>query len=126
VTKMDNELRQQLVRTIFDGASLEDVAKPIASSQLDLSEVYVERRGFRYRWSPAHRGGPYPLHRVVAKLIDVPHHDFPLPFTTVDGRAIVRASEGEGEIDAWSWIEARGDLIAIAESIEATLGSVGP
>jgi hypothetical protein len=41
--------------------------------------VYVERRIDLYRWSPAHRGGPYPLMRVTARFLQTDYHALVLP-----------------------------------------------
>jgi len=47
--------------------------------------VYVERRPGGFRWSPAHRGGPYPLLRTAAVVLGVDHHRLVLPFRPVPG-----------------------------------------
>jgi hypothetical protein len=84
--------------------------------------IYVERLGDRYRWSPSHRGGPYPLHRVVGRIIDVPYTSFALPFVTVDDRAVVRP-EDEAVADGWTWLDDAGhDVTVLHQRIEAMLG----
>jgi hypothetical protein len=63
----------QLPLAISHGAQLGVVADQIASATyaIDAPLIYVERRGTSFRWSPAHRGGPYPLLRTTAKMLGV-------------------------------------------------------
>lgn len=71
---------------VLRGSSLREVASAIAHATATHCPliVYVEQRGADYRWSPAHRGGPYPLLRTVAKMLGVDHHQLVLPFRQVD------------------------------------------
>ena len=63
------------------GARLDEIATAVAAASGKVRLIYVERRGAdKYRWSPAHRGGPYPLLRETARLLGVSHHGFVLPF----------------------------------------------
>ncbi|HEY5519017.1 MAG TPA: hypothetical protein VIK08_00015 [Candidatus Limnocylindrales bacterium] len=55
-------------------STLPAVAQAIADASRPRSLFYVERFGHHCRWSPAHRGGPYPLLRETAKLLDVDYH----------------------------------------------------
>ena len=55
-------------------STLPAVARAIAEASGPRSLFYVERFGDRYRWSPAHRGGPYPLLRETAKLLAADPH----------------------------------------------------
>ena len=48
-----------------DWSPLEEVAIAVSVATEHENELYLERRGDRYRWSLVHRGGPYPL-------VDVP------------------------------------------------------
>jgi len=90
---MDEDRRRWLIATLVAGCSLRDAAEAIAGHARADSYVYVEERTDGYRWSPTHRGGPYPLHREVALVIDVPYNVFMLPFETIDGSAVVRAED---------------------------------
>ena len=88
--------RARLARAISSSAPLDLVAEGIAAAtEYPPLLVYVERRGRLYRWSPAHRGGPYPLLRVWARFLQVDHHSLVLPFRTVDGVCIVTANDDD-------------------------------
>ena len=64
--------RSQLIQSTRDWSSLEEVALAVSVATECESEIYVERRGKdRYRWSPVHRGGPYPLLRIIARFLQV-------------------------------------------------------
>jgi hypothetical protein len=58
----------------------------VAYSSTYGEPVYVERvEDDLYRWSPAHRGGMYPLARVLARFLKCDHHDITIGFVTVEG-----------------------------------------
>lgn len=120
---MEDARRRWLTNSIMAECSLEHVAEAIATHARPGREVYVERRGAGYRWSPAHAGGSYPLHREVALTIDVDYHRFVLPFVTVDGRAIVKAGLAEGDVVAASFIEPTTDALENMERIRSALGN---
>jgi hypothetical protein len=62
----------------------------VAYSSTYGEPAYVERvEGDLYRWSPAHRGGPYPLGRVVARFLKCDYHDITIGFVTVAGFAVI-------------------------------------
>ena len=77
------------------GASLAVICESVSRASAVTPLHYVERHGGLYRWSPAHRGGPYPLLRTLAKLLGVDHHTIVLPFETHDGFCVVSRGEGE-------------------------------
>lgn len=95
---MDDACRVRLTATMTSFLSLDEVAKAIAGlGNHPFARAYIERRGAGYRWSIAHRGGPYPLLREVARLLDVPHSSLIMRFRTVDGWTIVWPDGNEGE-----------------------------
>lgn len=72
------------VRATRVPSPLDQVAAAIAAFTEHPGDVYVERFPEGWRWSPAHRGGPYPLLREVAQFLGIPHTRFAVRFRTVD------------------------------------------
>ena len=106
--------------SITRGTSLAVIAAEVSRASSVTPLHYVERRADLYRWSAAHRGGPYPLMRTVAKIQGIDHHGLVLPFRGVpkstagfdpdgfwDGLCIVAASEPEQATppDAWTVLD---------------------
>ena len=104
--------------SLTHGASLAVISQEVSRASAVTPLHYVERRADVYRWSPAHRGGPYPLLRVTAKLLGVDHRELVLPFRGLpktapgfgadgfwDGLCIVAASEHATPPDAWTVLE---------------------
>jgi hypothetical protein len=60
--------QQRLARSIFEPASLDDVAEAAAVATEDEQRLYVERLGNSCRLSLTHPGGMYPLLRIAARL----------------------------------------------------------
>ncbi len=78
--------RRRLIRSVFEPSSREEVVAAVAIAAADgCGSIYVERSKGRYRWSPSHRGGPYPLLRVVAQLLRVDYRLAFIGFRTVPG-----------------------------------------
>ena len=117
---MDESRRRWLTDSIMSGSTLEHVAEAIASHAPSGECVYVERRGAEYRWSPAHAGGPYPLLRTVAVILEVDYHALILPCGAVEGRTVVNAPV-PGDADVASFIEATADAPENTRRIEAAL-----
>ncbi|MEP7378025.1 MAG: hypothetical protein ABI725_00525 [Chloroflexota bacterium] len=85
-------------RSISHGAPLDEVAQAIAATNGLIRFIYVERLGADlYRWSPAHRGGPYPLMRETARYLGVNHHGLVLPFRSLadTGLTVIPADASE-------------------------------
>lgn len=113
--------RIRLATAIRSSGSLQLVAEGVAAAiEFIPLLVYVERQGKRYRWSPAHRGGPYPLMRVTARFLGIDHSALFLPFRALnngdsagfgkdgfwEGVCIVRGAEDDsGPPDAWALLE---------------------
>ena len=119
---MDEVRRGRLMGSIFETSTIEQTAEQIARFGAPrFARVYVERRGNAYRWSIVHRGGPYPLLREVALLLDVPYESMALPFGSVDGWTYVLADDLEGKPDSWAIIEPSSDAsVNVARLLEAT------
>ena len=80
--------RAFLARTIFETVTIDEVAGAIAMATEWERVVYVERRPGGWRWSPAHRGGSYPLSRITARLFGL-DRGVVIGFRTVDGYAVL-------------------------------------
>jgi len=119
---MDDARRNRLADSIFGLCPAEEVAEQIALFGAPrFHKVYVEQREDGYRWSIVHGGGPYPLLRELAQLLDVDYTSLVLPFATLDGWAYVLAPDLEGEPDSWAFIEPSADASVNRERIlEAT------
>lgn len=105
-------------------APLDDVVREIARLG-DRSSVgiYVERRGTRFRWSIAVRGGPYPLLREVARLLRVPHTSLVVPCRSVDGRCIVAPARDLGTpIDAYGFVDTASDVVTVWDRVIRACG----
>lgn len=66
-----NPERANLFRSVFHLSPLEEVAEAITVAIEMFHEIYVERRGDQWRWSLAHKGGPYPLLRISAQFLQM-------------------------------------------------------
>jgi hypothetical protein len=87
--------RRRLFGTTRTPAPLAEVAEAIALFTEHPGHAYIERHLTGWRWSPAHRGGAYPLLRVCARWLGVDHHRVIVPFRTVgDGWAVLMPDEG--------------------------------
>jgi hypothetical protein len=65
--------RERLARGIVKISPLTVVAAGIAAATEFERSLYVERFAGGFRWSMAHRGGPYPLLRVTARFLGLDH-----------------------------------------------------
>lgn len=119
--------RIALARSIGVPAPLDDVVDAVAAyAESGGRTVYVAQVGDRYRWSPAVRGGGYPLLRVVARFLDCPHTDITVAIQTVDGWCIVLAADGV-TVDRSTVIEdLPADAAAIRSSVEERLSESIP
>lgn len=95
---MDGAERRFIVATMTTACALEDVAEAIGRRVRPGRVVYVERRTNGYRWSPSHAGGPYPLLRELALVVDRHYTTLVVPFETIDGRAVIRAMDGSDDV----------------------------
>ena len=110
--------------TMAQFSPLADVARAISMSrEFWQGRIYVEMTGDSYRWSPAHPGGAYPLLRVTASILGVPHTSVLLNFMTVDGCAVGRSDERPPE--TYAFIEnLSDDEQGIADRIREALEDI--
>ena len=96
-----------LPASIRRGARLDVIATAVAAASARTRLIYVERRGNVYRWSPAHRGGPYPLLRETAKVLGADHHELIVPCRGLpNGIGIVDAEPPySSPADRWAVLE---------------------
>ena len=112
---MSNEfttLRLELFKSSRTWSTLEEVAAAIAVASESNRNLYGERRGEAFRWSLAHKGGPYPLLRISAKFLGIDHTSLSISFRTLpDGHAILCEDPDEfDQPDEWCVLEAVGNL----------------
>ncbi len=85
--------RLRVAQGVWRYSPLELVAGGVAAVSERMRIVYVERRGALYRWSPTHRGGPYPLLRELALFLRVDHHRLIVPARPTQDTCIVAADD---------------------------------
>jgi hypothetical protein len=101
--------RLRLAQGIWRYSPLELVAQGVAAVSERMRIVYVERRGALYRWSPTHRGGPYPLLRELALFLRVDHYRLVVPVRPAQDTFIVAADDqGHSPPDALTLLELPG------------------
>jgi len=89
-----NEERQRLWESVRRVSTLERVCEAMSAATAGNRAFHVERWTTGWRWSPAHRGGAYPLLRVVAQYLGIPYQTVLLPFeTNASGYAVVPHSK---------------------------------
>jgi hypothetical protein len=96
--------RSQLILSVRDWSSLEEVALAASVATEHETKLYVERRDGRYRWRLIHRGGPYPLLRIMARFLKVHCHSIFIGFREIsDGYCALRESSDEWSVgDTWA------------------------
>lgn len=93
----DDVDRAVLIRTMQVPSSLDELVAAMSVYARTAGSVYVEQFDEGWRWSPAHRGGAYPLLRVVARFLTVDYTRVIVPFRTVP--------------DGWAVLEPEGDSV---------------
>lgn len=89
-----SEGRAAHIKTMRRPSGFNDVVASIALFTAAPGSVYVEQLSDGWRWSPAHRGGAYPLLRIVARFLGVDYARIVLPFnTTEDGWAVLQPDD---------------------------------
>ena len=96
--------RSQLILSVRDWSSLEQVALAASVASEYETKLYVERRDDRYRWSLIHRGGPYPLLRITARFLEIDYHSIFIGFREVgDGYCGLGESSDEWSVpESWA------------------------
>ena len=59
------------------------MAEAVSAATEHETQVYVERLSDGWRWSPAIRGGAYPLLRITARFLRVDHNRVMIGFRTL-------------------------------------------
>ena len=102
--------RAELIRSIFEPSSLDDVAEAVSVASENEQRVYVERVDGGYRWSFMHPGGGYPLLRIAARFLRVDYTRIMVAFRTVTaGVCVVCADPSAPTIpESWAVVEFDG------------------
>jgi hypothetical protein len=119
--------RLELLRSVFQPSSLDDVADAVSVASEHEHRIYVERVDGGYRWSLTHPGGGYPLLRITARFLRVDYTRVAVGFRTVaDGVCVLSDDPGEAtRPEAWAVVEFDGPTLpeTVAESIHVALSS---
>jgi hypothetical protein len=104
--------RLELLRTACQPFPLDELARHLAAAARLQRQLYVERRADGYRWSLAHRGGPYPLLREAARFVGVDHRSLVVGCRSVgDGWCALQLGPHDGsEPEAWAVLQRLGKL----------------
>lgn len=78
--------RVEHAAAILRPSTLDEIADAlVAYAASGGATAYVERRGDGYRWSPAVRGGPYPLLCVLARFLCCEHTELTIGYRMIEG-----------------------------------------
>jgi hypothetical protein len=107
-----DQARLELLRTTCRPYPLDELVRHVAAASALQRQLYVERRDDDYYWSLVHGGGPYPLHREVARFLGVDWRRLVLGSRDVDSRwtALQLGPHDGSEPDAWAVIRTGGGL----------------
>jgi hypothetical protein len=99
--------RLELLRSVFEPASLDEVSEAVAVASMHERHLYIERVDAGYRWSLTHPGGSYPLLRITARFLRVDYTRIAVGFRTLtDGVYILCADPHEPtRTNAWAVID---------------------
>ena len=102
--------RSQLIKSTAEWSTIETVSLAVSVATEFQTQVYVERRGERYRWTLIHGGGPYPLLRMTAKYLQVDCHSIIIGYREVgDGWWGLNGNETDSsEPEAWAILDFEG------------------
>jgi hypothetical protein len=82
--------RLRLLQSVFEPSPLATVAEAVAVATEHETQIYVERLSDGWRWSLAHRGGPYPLLRITARFLQVNYRKIRIGFRALpDGHSVL-------------------------------------
>lgn len=121
------ELWAALIQSTRMWSPIETVVEAVSTASETMNRIYVERRSDLYRWSPAHRGGCYPLLRITALFLGADHQRIYIGFRTLpDGTFILCEDPAVVEKpDRWTLLDLSEPIsqIEAIELIRAELGS---
>ena len=111
-------------KVLSAAAPLDDVVREITRlGDRSSVRVYVERRGTRFRWSIAVRGGPYPLLREVARFLGIPHTSLVVPCQSVDEWCIVApARDLRTPVNAYGFVDPASDVVTVWDRVIRACG----
>lgn len=120
--------RQHLLASTRFRSPVDAVVDAIAVYTEYPGHVYVERFDDGWRWSPAHRGGAYPLLRVTARFLRVDHFRVIVPFRAVGHGWCVLMPDGDDLVfdpAAWTVLSFEGPTprAVVAQDIERELAA---
>jgi hypothetical protein len=118
--------RARLIRSVFEPSPIDVVAEAVSVAWNSAPAIYVERLEHNYRWSLAHKGGPYPLMRVAARFLQMDHHFLLIGFRTVEDGYAVLAEDPEHQPAAGaSAILSPSEATTRAEALQMIQEAVG-
>jgi hypothetical protein len=99
--------RLELLRSVFEPSSLDEVSDAVAIASEHERRLYVERVDGGYRWSLTHPGGSYPLLRITARFLRVDYAHIAIGFRAVtDGVYVLCANPQEPtRTEAWAVVD---------------------
>ncbi len=103
VAERPDARRLELLRSIFEPSSLDEVARAVAVASEHERRLYVERVDGAYRWSLTHTGGGYPLLRITARFLRVDHTRIAVAFRTVTEGVCVLCTDPQEPTKATRW-----------------------
>lgn len=117
--------RQRLIRSAFVSSPLAIVAEAISVASEQCRSVYIDRDAHGWRWSPATRGGPYPLLRITARFLRCDYFRIVVGCRSLDNGVCVLKGAPEEPRPNLSWaildIDAPVPVEIAAEMIQAAL-----
>jgi hypothetical protein len=120
-----NPIRLEHALRILRPSPLSEVTEAVSAfAAARPGAVYVERvSGDRYTWSPATRGGPYPLLRILAAFLECSHYEMTIGCETVEGWCVV-SDPGTRPAGPHVVLEAPPrDAVEVAKLVASELGA---
>jgi hypothetical protein len=118
--------RQDLLRSAFVSSSFDSVVEAVSVASQQCRMLYVDRDSDGWRWSPATRGGGYPLLRITARFLRCDHYRIIVGFRTMEnGVCVLMGERDERRVDlVWAVLEVDGPMSSeiAAERIREVLG----
>ncbi|MBA3653483.1 MAG: hypothetical protein H0W70_04745 [Actinobacteria bacterium] len=105
-------------------SSLEDVVAALTEASRAERIAYVERGVDGWRWSLAHKGGPYPLLRITARFLQVDHRRVMVPTRSLPNGYCVWGDIADNPGAVWRMIEL--DKKATPRSITDAVETASP
>jgi hypothetical protein len=103
---------------ILRPSTLDDVSSALVEyASSGGTAAYVERVGDRYRWSPATRGGPYPLLRVLARFLRCEHTELTMRFRILDDHWCVVGHSDGPDADDYVVLEVPFDVEGLSSAL---------